>query len=246
MLTDLRLFIWPLDLHFDRSYRVFGHFGEAEAIGTLLAWGTITAGLIRWRTCLNSLQWFCIGWFLLCLLPVSQLISSIGVQPGRISTAEHFLYLACVPVFIIVIDLLNRTAQKTIKFAACGVLLFFFLITIEQNIYAQNELAMVERSLRIQPDNARLHSTAGLIYALSGKYTTAEHHFRLAVLANPLSPRYKISLGKSLCDQGRIKECLEAYNQIKDAGGLDSILNDNKKAAYRLLKEQSHDSLLQK
>lgn len=238
VLTDLRLFILPLDLHFDRSYRIFATFKDPVLWGGLAAWLAAAGGMFIFRQKISQRWYLSAGWFVLALFPVSQVISPIGVQPGRISTAEHFLYMACVPVFMLAVDVILRYKTDMVKWIAIAVIGFFVLITIEQNIYAQNELAMVERSLRIQPHNARLHSTAGLIYALSGKFKEAETHFRQAVAENPSSARYRISLGKSLCDQGRISECLAVYDQIHDAGGLNDILQNNKKAALRLLKQQ--------
>jgi len=35
-----------------------------------------------------------LAWFALELLPVSQLITTIAYNPGFLSTAEHFLYMA--------------------------------------------------------------------------------------------------------------------------------------------------------
>ena len=54
-------------------------------------------------------------------------------------------------------------------------------------------------------------------------------------MLEPGNPRYLISLGKSLCDQGRAQECLEVYGQVKDPGGYTKLLEDNRKAAHALL-----------
>ncbi len=238
VITDLRLLILPVDLHFDRSREMFRSINDAGALMTIFVWVTALCWLGVARTKLTSMHWLCLAWFALCLLPVSQIVTTIGVQPGVLSTAEHFLYVACVPVFIVVVDALLKVRIPAVKIGACGILVFFFFTTIEQNIYAQHELSMVERSLRIQPRNARLQSSAGLVYALAEKFLEAEMHFRAAVANDPLNPRYMISLGKSICDQGRLVECLDVYDHIKDPGRLGELLKKNRKAALELLQKQ--------
>ncbi len=108
---------------------------------------------------------------------------------------------------------------------------FLFVTTIEQNFYATSELAVMERSLRYQPNNARLQCSVGLVYALAGRFPQAEAHFRAAVASEPFNPRYLIALGKSVCDQGRIEECLRIYDAIPDPGGFATLLEGNRKAA---------------
>ncbi len=237
LITDLRILILPFDMHFDRSREIFYSIMDPQALGTMLFWFSVMVGLWVYRNRLNKIHWLCLVWFVLLMLPVSQLVTTIGVQPGFISSAEHFLYFSCVPVFVVIVSRLIHLHGKVYKFIIAGILGGLFLTTVEQNIYAQNELAMMERSLRIQPQNARLHSSVGLIYALAGKFVQAEQHFRAAVAADPLNARYLISLGKSICDQGRFKECLVVYDHIKDPGSFKDLLEGNREAALRLQRD---------
>ncbi|MBI3602063.1 MAG: glycosyltransferase family 39 protein [Candidatus Omnitrophica bacterium] len=249
VMSDLRLFLFPVDLHFDRSQPLFLSFSDAGFLTTVFGWIIAMVWMVLSRRHITTLVWFCLAWFALELFPVSQMITTIGVSPGVISSADHFLYLASLPVFILLIKALGRLGQVNqqrkwissaiFKTAVGGFIVFLFLINIEQNIYASSELSMMERSLQIQPRNARLQASVGLIYALNGKPVKAEEHFRWAVAADPFSPRYRISLGKSICDQGRYQECLNVYNQIQDASGFEALLRDNKRAALRLSSGQA-------
>lgn len=249
ILTDLRLFVFPVDLHFDRSQPMFLSFTNFEFLTTIFMWTVFIVCLWQSRRHISTSVWFCLLWFSCGLLPVSQIVTSIGVAPGVISTADHFLYLASVPIFILSIEGLKTLWQANwrkqwihssiFKTITGAFLVFLFLMNIEQNIYDSNELSMLERSLQIQPFNPRLESSVGLIYALSDKFVQAQVHFTKAVLEDPSNPRYRISLGKSLCDQGRYTECLNVYNQIKDAGGFDKLLDNNKRAALRLLNQHA-------
>ncbi len=143
--------------------------------------------------------------------------------------------MACVPVFMVVVMALEpHFARFLVKSLGLGFLAFLFFTTVEQNIYARSELAMMERSLHFQPENARLQASAGMAYAMAEKFPEAEAHFRAAVAAEPFNARYSISLGKSICDQGRYQECLVVYDSIKDPGSFAGLLEQNRKAALQL------------
>lgn len=235
----LRILVLPVDLHFDRSLKLFNSVTESAAVLTVILWGMVGGALIAYRKALTSLHWLALGWFALTLLPISQIVTTIGVQPGYISCAEHFLYLTSVPVFIVVVTLLYKVNSGHLRIGLFGVLIFFGLTTIEQNFYAKSELAMIERSLFYQPHNARLNSSVGLIHALNGRFVKAEEHFRLAVADDTQNPRYLISLGKSVCDQKHYQECLNIYNAIPNPGGYGKMLDENKAAVIKLMKEKN-------
>lgn len=240
VLIDLRLFIFPTDMHFDRSLKLFSSLDQPAVLLTIGAWLAVLFLIFFLRHRFTRLHWLALVWFGLALAPVSQIITTIGVGPGYISMAEHFLYFACIPVFMVIAEIFTAVKVPLLKLAGLGFLAFFFLTTAEQNIYARSELAMMERSLHFQPHNARLQSSVGLIYALSGKFTQAEGYFRAAVTDDPFNARYRISLGKSLCDQGRVQECLDTYDQITEAGSLAALLRDNRRAAEALLRNPEH------
>ena len=100
LITDLRLFILPVDLHYDRSLPFMLSFKDPQALGTCLFWaGALVIFIFSYRK-IHPFILFLMFWFFIELSPVSQLVASIGVGAGHISTAEHFLYLAGIPVFI--------------------------------------------------------------------------------------------------------------------------------------------------
>ena len=253
VLTDIRLFFVPTDLHFDRSLPVFLSFAQPQAMTTMFVWMTAVSWLFIGRKHISALVWMCLAWFALELLPVSQIVTTVGVGVGCISTAEHFLYTASVPAFILMalggMKLYGLIVQKRIltpvvlQSLLAALVVFWMGVTVEQNIYATSEIAMIERSLRMQPYNARLNFSAGIAYVPSGRFKQAEAYFRAAAAYDPFEPRYQIALGKSLCDQGRVKECIGVYDGIKDPGSFKDFLNDNRRGAQALL---THADLSQK
>jgi protein O-mannosyl-transferase len=242
VMTHIRLFFFPADLHFDRSMPLFKSYFEAGAQLTIFIWIAIICGLGIARKSIKPLYWFCLAWFALDLLPVSQIITTIGVNPGRISTAEHFLYLASIPVYILMVKGSGRVGnylQSRRFFSAQGLrvltfalLSFLLLITIEQSIYARDEEVMMKRSLGFHPENARLQASVGLINAMRGEFKTAEEHFRKAIEGDPLSVRYRMSLAQSMCDQNKWIACMGQFMAVDDPGIFRGLLVKNTRRAF--------------
>jgi tetratricopeptide (TPR) repeat protein len=212
VITDLRLFIFPVDLHFDRCLPFFLSLTRPEALATLAFWALAVAALAVFRRKTPPFVLFLMGWFALELLPVSQLITSIGVGAGRVSSAEHFLYLAAIPVFIGIVMALGRAYEMNLrrplirpvlfKCLIAGFLAFLLLTAVEQSFYAVSEFGMLQRSLAFEPNNPRVQGTMGLWYVFKDDIADAEKHFRAAALAEPFNPMYHISLGTALCQEG--------------------------------------------
>lgn len=242
VVTDLRLFIYPVDLHFDRSMPLFTGIFERGAMLTVF----ISLVAVSWlgiaRKGLSTLHWLALAWFALSLLPVSQIVTTIGVQPGSISTAEHFLYAASVPVFMLLADAglkfvqyaQGRQVLARVLYGSIIALFFLslFFTSVGQSTIARSEEWMMARSLAIQPQNARLQSSLGMIYALRGEYAPAEQRFRNAVAGDPQNARYRISLAQSLCDQGRCAEALGQFILIQDPGTLKDLWMRNTEKAF--------------
>lgn len=245
MAEHLGLMLVPYGLYFDRSRPIFLSPSEPLVWVSAALMITVIAALYLFRDRLGWKGWFLFGWLALEMFPVSQFITTIGVAPGVISCADHFLYLASVPILIMMtmiskwlltLNGVYRAVQKNVvRMIVGGWFVFIAAANVEQNIYAADELVMMEHALKLQPANARLQSSVGLIYAQQGDFKKAQEHFVNAVKADINNPRYRISLAKSICDQGRYEECLALYREIEDAGAYKDLLARNMEAAQRLL-----------
>ena len=247
VITDLRLFIFPYDLHYDRCLPLLKSLSQPQAIMTCLFWITIFVFLILIHRKLNSFILFLISWFCIELIPVSQLGAGILVGAGHISTAEHFLYLASVPMFVGIVMALRwgfESSQKSrlmnpffLKLLAGGFFVFLLLMAIEQSISASNEFNMITRSLFYEPQNPRLQANLGLLYVFKNDTINAEKHFRLAVKIEPLNPTYHIKLGTALCQEGRWIEGL-AQLVVFDPGQELEIVRRQEKLAMDKIQVQ--------
>ena len=247
VITDLRLFVLPLDLHYDRCLPFMLSMFEPQAIMTSLFWTAATVILIFYHRKVHPFFLFLMAWFFIELFPVSQLVSSIGVGAGHISTAEHFLYLASIPVLIGIVMafrwVYEINVQKgyvsplLLKFLAAGFMVFLLLTAVEQSIYASNEFNMLKRSLAFEPNNPRVQGTMAMLSVFRNDIPDAQRHFQLAINAEPSNPTYHISLGTALCQQGQWIEGLEQY-VIFDPGKDKALVERQEKLIMAHILEQ--------
>jgi len=248
MITDLRLFILPIDLHYDRSMVLLTSLSEPRAWVTCIFWSVVLLGVVSFYKKTNPFILFLIAWFFIELLPVSQLVASIGVGVGHISTAEHFLYLASIPVFISLVlafqwayeqNLRRKFLKESfLKFLAGGFLVFLFLTSVEQSIYASNEYNMVIRSLKIEPMNPRLQGVLAMLSVFRNDIPDAEIHFRAAIKAEPFNPTYHAGLGTALCQQGKWIEGMEQFVAFDPIEKDKSLVERQEKLTMKYLEQQ--------
>ncbi len=237
VITYLRLFIFPVDLYFDRSRMVFQNIYDPQLLATAVFWLAAVIALWRWRAKAGFKIIFFIFWFSVELAPVSQIVTSLGVQPGFISLAEHFLYVPSVAMFVLLVlaveHLIHLNGTKKwcspliAKTALTGFFVFLFLTTIQQNIYASSELAMLRRSIEKQPFNSRVQYSLGMYYVNHGMFEVAERYFRQAIAMDPWNVRAQIAFGKALCDQGKYGEGIAVYESIQHPGSQEALLKEN-------------------
>jgi Flp pilus assembly protein TadD len=207
----------------------------------------VIVGSLVWRLWRrwSALTLFCLLWFFIELFPVAQIVTSIGVYPGAISLAEHFVYVASIPALILMVrggEKLYRLAlekkaasPRPLQFAFAGAYVFLFLTLVQQNIYAGNEYLMFRDSLKKDPQNSRLQYALAMVYVKVGNFDQAVEHFREAVNNFPCNRNYHIALGKALVDKGDLIAAAREYESIPPREDINKLLEGNKRALYRLL-----------
>ncbi|MCR4338072.1 MAG: tetratricopeptide repeat protein [Candidatus Omnitrophica bacterium] len=247
--THVQLLIFPFGLQFDRSQEVFHSFMQPDFVWTIFVFLNLIVIFVATLLFMPALILFFVGWFFIELLPVSQIWVSIGVAPGYISTADHFLYIASISFFILLgvgVDwsltyLKSKrlvTSPTLTQLSIAGIYLIFFFGTLQQNFYSRNEISMFEQTLEKAPYNTRIRESLALIYARIGRFEDAEKHFRLVVEQAPWDTRAQIGLGKSLVDQRKFWEGIQEYERVQSPGPWKELLEKNTVAAYRLLIER--------
>jgi len=249
-LTYLRLFILPIDLHFDRSRTMFTSFADVELLLTVAVFILFLMVIIKYRSKFSKGVLFFFCWFAIALLPVSQIVASIGVQPGSIMLAEHFLYSASIGIFVMMalglrkVDRSQLCSRQVLQWTTSLLLAFFMITTIQQSIYASNAVSMLKQSVKYNPRNARALYSLGLEMADIGQYKQAEEYFRRSLRMEPHQPIARIGLGKSLCDQKRYTECIKEYERVIYPGKFTELLEENLHIAYNIVLKDFQNRLL--
>lgn len=253
--TNLRICFLPVDLHFDRGRAFFKNFADVELGLTSLAYLAIIFFAIRMRKKITPPVLFFMSWVVVALLPVSQ-IFPISIQPGYLSTAEHFLYPSSIGIFVLMALLFRWFYQQGVMlklfskkvFIGCvgGFYAFLFLVLVGQNIYASQEMTMCRQAVRHSPWNVRMRNSLGLAYAQKWLFPQAAECFRRSLEIDPENAIARISLGKALCDQGRFLEGIQEYDKVVNPNErLEKLLKNNIRLSYELLMKQYQKKLKQ-
>ena len=254
VLTYLRLFIWPEGLHFDRAQEMFLSFTDPGLVSTLIAVLALGFVVVKFKKKVPGYILFFASWFAIELFPVSQIVTTIGVGPGYISTAEHFLYGPSIGIFILIVlgvkkivDL-NRPSglfpANVFRIMIAAGLLSLMLVTINLEIYSRSALAMFERTLEYNPNNARILFSTGIELVDRKRYAQAEVYFRRAFEREPMNVSYAIALGRVFYDQGKVVEAVAVLERVREAGKWDDLLRENLNAAYKNAVDQYQGLIL--
>lgn len=235
--------IYPFNLHFDRSFVVHQSFTDPALLMTIILFGGVTYAFYQARTRVSPIVWFCLFWFFVELFPVAQVVTTIGVQPGVISTADHFLYVPSVAVFILIVLLgyqgvnflreRNLASPLVCTFLIAGTLVGWMIMTQKQAVMGRSAITMLDQSVRHDPHNARVRTSLGLEYARINNFELAEQQFRESLRLRPDEPVAAVSLAQTLCDQRRLSECILQYEGIRDIYGQEMLYKKNLRQAYQ-------------
>jgi len=184
-ITDyLRLLILPFNLHMEYGNPLF-NYTDPKVISGLVLTVLLLAYAARERN-RNNLIFFSISWFFITLLPVSNL------YPFNAYMAEHWLYIPSIGFFLIVSQgltyLYNKKKFKNITITAAALLVIFYLsLTVKQNKYWQNPIALFQRTIKYAQDSPRLYNDLGVAYMRRGNNENAISSFNKAIELAPNS-----------------------------------------------------------
>lgn len=243
----VRQILLPVNFYYDHTTALFGG-GEPLIVVVWTVWAAVFGALIVFRRHIPAAVHFAVAWIVLNLATVSQIIP-LRSPGGRVSTADHFLYLPLLGALIVVVwaadryilsgDRLKPSIQKVL---VGGYAAFLFLVLLQHNFYASNQIAMFERSLEHDPGNTRVRNSLAVIYGYAGKYEEAEFHYREAARRDPGNTQALIGLGQSLADQGRFDEALKQYRLVRDPRAFRGRHRQNLVFVYEQLIRQAREN----
>lgn len=205
----LRLLAAPFNLHMSYGYLPAKHLVAKALLGiAFLVSGLIYVLKGRGR---NKLVLFSLGWFILTLIPQSNL------YPVNAYMAEHWLYLPSIGFFFILAAFINRLLKKKLKLVtvcfAAGLLIFYSLLTVKQSGVWSDPEALYQQVLLYQPGSAKVYNNLGNLYQARGDSHKAILYYRKAINNNPGYADAYYNIGVTYHQMGRIKDAVGFYNR---------------------------------
>jgi protein O-mannosyl-transferase len=210
----ISLLILPLTLHMERSMPpIRGIFDPCLFFSLLLVCGIIM--VLKWSYKQSKEIFFGIAWFLINLIPVSNLIIPLNAP-----LAEHWLYLPSIGFFMIcsvcIVNLMGTQNAPKRFFAVLlllSLIIFYSFTTIRQNLYWYNPLTLYQYTLKFSPNSARVHRNLGLYYARKGMNNEAIAEYKKSIkLDSMLSDTY-YSLGNVYEKENMYDEAIKTYRK---------------------------------
>ena len=186
----LYLFIVPLGLHMERSIRFAHSIVEPKTLGAVSVMGILVA-FIGWSYKHSRKVFFAGMWFLIGLLPVSNII------PINSFMAEHWVYLPSIGIYMVaglgVANIFYRDfsprVSAVVKMTTIIILsasgAYFCFLTFQRNKDWKDEIIFFKNTLRYTPDNARLHLNFGNTYNDRGQIEEAIQEYKKTIELDP-------------------------------------------------------------
>lgn len=213
----LKLLLWPVGLHMERSDFLFDrpHFFLDHRVIFTLSLLIVLAAVVWLARKRRREVFFGFGWFALMLLPF------LNIIPINAFIAEHWLYFPSIGFFLLISSLLISLFRfGSIKLCIASLIIIILAmsgtLTIRQNYVWRNPVAFYRYTLKFSPRSTRLRVNLGAEYFKLGLYKDAETELREALAVEPAgiySYSGYINLGSALYWQGEKKEAFEAYGK---------------------------------
>lgn len=227
----VRILFLPLNLHMEYGNISFSFLSPEVILGFCIILFLLIC-VLRSRNS-NYLVFFSISWFVIALLPVSNL------YPINSYMAEHWLYLPSIGFFIILGKLFTFLYERgKFRFMALSLLICllsaYSYLTIKQNSYWRTELSFFKRTLAYAPWSARVYYGLGNVFCDAGNNAQGIKMYLRAIQINPRYAEAYSSIGNTYISLGRNEEGVK-YCRI--ALGLNNCLP----AAYYNLGNAYHN-----
>ena len=216
----LWLFIWPARLTADYSFHAVPLFGwrpweweDAKAVLALAATAGLILVAVRFRR-RNRPLFFLLGFFLVALAPVSNLVIPIGSI-----MAERFLYLPSVGLAGCAVVVAGEIARRAglrwtgLKWVALGLAcLGFGLRTYARNFDWRDDESLWTSAITAYPEAARPYNNLGNVLLARSDLPGAAAQFEAALRIRPDYAEAHYNLGKTLAQMpGRLPEAIAEY-----------------------------------
>jgi len=206
----LSLLFAPFNLHMAYEVMPITSIFSWSVLGFILAMAVIIY-LGKEYLAKNKLIVFGLAWFLILLLPRTNIISI------NRPLYEHWLYLPMIGFWLVVILLIEKIKiKKEIIIIFLSLLsLYFITLTIKRNFDWRDPITFYEKNLTYTPNSFIQHNNLGMAYADAGRLDDAARQYQTAIAISDTYPQVHYNLANVLVAQNKIKEAeVEYYKAI--------------------------------
>jgi tetratricopeptide (TPR) repeat protein len=213
----IKLVLFPLDLNAEYSFAYPDRF---LAFSNLFSFIVIIAIIVGSFFIYKHSKgiFFGIWWFIITLLPVSNLIEIHN------PIAERYLYLPlvgfCLVISILISeipgrsDLVHSKNIARLKYSILiGLLIFYSLVTVARNPVWKDNFSVWANTVEKSPDNPIVHGGLGLAYQERGFLDEAIREFTAAIELGPNMAKNHYNIGRAYEEKGLFENAIDAYKK---------------------------------
>jgi tetratricopeptide (TPR) repeat protein len=215
--TYLRLLVLPVGQNVDYDYDTAKTLFELPTLVSFIGYLGLWAGgvlLARKRPLIS----FSVLWFLIALLPISFVVTVMGLRLGDV-IFEHRAYLPSVAFFPAFVSGILYTTERlrfkkifTVTVAICiTVIISLSIATYERNKVWKTEVSLWEDAVRKSPNKSRPHYNFARFLGRAGFRDRALIHYRIAIALNPRNPQAHFNVGVLYLGRGLLDEAREEF-----------------------------------
>jgi len=182
----------------------------------------------------NRQLFFGIVWFLITLLPVSNII------PIHPSMAEHYLYFPSIGLFAVLSFSVNKLFLKTQKeifkktLFVFGFLIFACYATLltHRNKDYSDDMRLFSQTLQYSPKNPLIHNNLGSVYFSRGFIEEAKREFEISLSLNPHQPMVWTNLGTLYRESKHYEKAIHLLRRALGQTGDNAVIWNKLGVAY--------------
>lgn len=227
-IKGIRLLVFPVNLSPRYTDYSYASLREPEALLAALSLALLV--FLAWDFWKRSpVAFFCILWYPITFLPVSNIIPISTLMADRYfflpSVGIALLFAACVSQIGRLRNLrgLKRIARPAIV-AACGALLFFFAVqTFGRNQIWKNSISLWTDAVRQDSLNVMGHYALGNVYMEAGLHDDAIKSYRNAIALVPSFSSAHAGLGNAYLAKGEVDRAIYHYQEAQSLGSAEDL-----------------------
>jgi tetratricopeptide (TPR) repeat protein len=216
LFSYIRLTLFPVNLNADYLYSHPGSFFEAwNLAGLVIVLALVGFTFKRYRN--SKLIFFGIGWFLITLVPVYNLVEIYH------PLAERYLYLPTIGFCLVLAAAVHAAAKKYFSYPSTVnaailipvvvILSLYSAATIMRNSVWQNNFTLWSKTVQKSPNSLAARGGLGMAYLTKGMLDEAAEQFEIAIKLYPRHHKNYYNLGLVHHQKGELNKALEYFSR---------------------------------